>query len=63
MAVETKPRDLVFEDVRELVRLARRCVSPFEGDSKDEMTYTQREALQDLEAWFNQRPTPATGRS
>jgi hypothetical protein len=42
-----------FEPVRELVRLARRCVSPFE-DGEDSL-YTQAEALHDLEEWLRER--------
>jgi hypothetical protein len=40
--------------LRELLRLARRCVSPFvdgEGSS-----YTQAEALHDLEEWLRAQP-------
>jgi hypothetical protein len=37
----------------ELLRLARRCVSPFEDG--EESSYTQAEALRDLEAWLRSR--------
>ena len=38
---------------RELLRLARRCVSPFEDG--EESSYTQAEALDDLEEWLRER--------
>ena len=46
-------RELAREH-RELVRLAARCVQPF-GDGV-ERTYTQAEALRDLEEWLDARP-------
>ena len=46
-------RDLAREH-RELVRLAARCVQPFVDGA--ERTYTQAEALRDLEEWFEARP-------
>ena len=39
---------------RELLRLARRCVSPFEDG--EQSTYTQAEALHELEAWLRAQP-------
>ncbi len=42
-----------FAGVRELLRLARRCVSPFEDG--EESSYTQAEALSDLEEWLRER--------
>jgi hypothetical protein len=42
-----------FGAVRKLLRLARRCVSPFE-DGEDS-SYTQAEALHDLEEWLRER--------
>jgi hypothetical protein len=42
-----------FAAVRELLRLARRCLSPFEDG--EESSYTQSEALQDLEEWLEER--------
>src|SRR5207253_34785 len=46
-------REDAFAAVRELVRLARRCVSPFEDG--EESTYTQAEALDDLQEWLRER--------
>jgi hypothetical protein len=40
--------------VRELLRLARRCVSPFEDG--EESSYTQAEALRDLENRLRAQP-------
>jgi hypothetical protein len=42
------------EALRELLRLARRCVSPFEDG--EESSYTQAEALRDLENWLRAQP-------
>ena len=57
MAGETGERKVEREDpfaaVRELLRLARRCVSPFEDG--EESSYTQAEALHDLEEWLRER--------
>jgi hypothetical protein len=44
---------------RELLRLARRCVSPFEDG--EESTYTQAEALQDLEHWLRSQGMRRSG--
>jgi hypothetical protein len=38
---------------RELLRLAMRCVSPLVDG--EEATYTQAEALRDLEGWLRKR--------
>ena len=46
-------REDAFAAVRELLRLARRCVSPFEDG--EESSYTQAEALSDLEEWLRER--------
>jgi hypothetical protein len=46
-------REDPFAAVRELLRLAWRCVSPFE-DGEDSC-YTQVEALDDLEEWLRER--------
>jgi hypothetical protein len=46
-------REDAFAAVRELLRLARRCVSPFEDG--EESSYTQAEALHDLEVWLRER--------
>ena len=46
-------REDPFAAVRELLRLARRCVSPFEDG--EESSYTQTEALNDLEEWLRER--------
>ncbi len=40
--------------LRELLRLARRCVSPFEDG--EESSYTQAEALRNLENWLRAQP-------
>jgi hypothetical protein len=57
VAGETGKRKVEREDpfagVRELVRLARRCVSPFEDG--EESSYTQAETLDDLEEWLRER--------
>jgi hypothetical protein len=57
VAGETGERKVEREDpfgaVRELVRLARRCVNPFEDG--EESSYTQVEALHDLEEWLRER--------
>ncbi|MDQ6900811.1 MAG: hypothetical protein M3072_15130 [Candidatus Dormibacteraeota bacterium] len=46
-------REDAFAAVRELLQLARRCVSPFEDG--EESTYTQADALDDLEEWLRER--------
>ena len=57
VAGESGERNAEVEDpfaaVRELLRLARRCVSPFEDG--EESSYTQAEALHDLEEWLTER--------